>query len=397
MKIKKVLTLPIYFLFFIFLLSNFVNAYLPDIKDFSNAFNVHTTGSAPVYQRDIFLKLTKDGTIYEDTYYLERDNVDALIGVNLPKDKEFIELKVIDLSKREQMNYIPTKNIRNVEQCEGYYQIEKINNTYLLLICPFKNELEKIIKVETFLYNDEPCNCSVDKGLYFFTLKEFEVLPHQKDFRLKLSAMVDKDLYYNKSAQNITCGENSQVYYLGNGFVCDAVLNLQPNYTRQIDFTLGGEDKEMIQQREFQRQLDEQWAMTNKQLKAVWVGIFLSILIALFPLEFRNLGKRIINLLNGEVVSLNEMSAEKELLRLEYENHRTYAFAEFAALLVIAFGVISNIKGMNGYIILIFSITFIAILIGFWASFMAMRRTFEKLKGILVEEEQKSKKETKTK
>ena len=285
----------IYFLLSFLLLSNFVSAYLPDVRDFSTAFDVHTTGSAPVYQRDIFLKLTKDGTIYEDTYYLEKDNVDALIGVNLPKDKEFVELKIIDLSQREQRNYIPTKDIRNVDQCEGYYQVEKSNNTYLLLICPFESELEKIIKVDAFLYNDEPCNCSVDKGLYFFTLNEFEVLPHQKDFRLKLSAMVDNNLYYNKSAQNITCGENSQVYYLGNGFVCDAVLNLQPNYTRQIDFTLGGEDKELIAQREFQRQLDEQWTMTNKQLKAVWVGIFLSILIALFPEHFKKMGLKVIN------------------------------------------------------------------------------------------------------
>lgn len=82
----------------------------------------------------------------------------------------------------------------------------------------------------------------------------------------------------------------------------------------------------------------------------------------------------------------------KDLIKLEYENHRTYAFAEFAALLVIAFGIISNISGMKGYIILIFSITFIAILIGFWTSFMAMRRTFEKLKGILIEEEQMGRK-----
>src|SRR3989344_5585580 len=160
----------LFYLFLSVLIIPFVNAYLPDADDFSNAFNVHTNGSAPVYQREISLKLTKEGTVYEDTYYLDRDNIDAMIGINLPKGKEFIELKITALSSREQRVYLPTKNIRAVKDCKGYYQIGKINSTYLLLICPFENELEDIIQVNAFLYNDKPCECNIDKGLYFFTL-----------------------------------------------------------------------------------------------------------------------------------------------------------------------------------------------------------------------------------
>lgn len=89
------------------------------------------------------------------------------------------------------------------------------------------------------------------------------------------------------------------------------------------------------------------------------------------------------------------MSNQKELLKLEYENHRTYAFAEFTAILLIAFGILSNFNILTkNYIsvLVILTITFILLLIGFWISFGAMRRTFEKLKNILIEDYPISKK-----
>jgi hypothetical protein len=305
-----------------------VGAYLPTQEDFANSFDVHSIGPAPVYQRDISLKLTKDGTIYKDRYYIEQDNIDAMIGFTLPTNKEFIELKIIDLSGGDEKEYVLTKNIENLNQCGGYYQIENVNNTYLLLVCPFKHERESTIQLEVFFYNDEPCGDRIEKGLYFFTLNEFEILPSRKDFRLRLSALVDNDLYYNKTAQNITCGDNSKVHYLGNGFVCDGILNLPANYSRYIDFTLGGQDKEIIAKQDLENQLKEQWEMTNKQLKVVWIGIFISIIIALFPEGLKKLRRSIVKSFNRKSNKDNMKDNKRYFWQKIWEKEDAHLFGE---------------------------------------------------------------------
>jgi len=79
--------------------------------------------------------------------------------------------------------------------------------------------------------------------------------------------------------------------------------------------------------------------------------------------------------------SLNKIMFTKnqEVLKLKYENRRDYAFAELAALLVIAFGTISNIKEMSLTTIIILVMVFIFLLVGFFISFFSMEKIFNKL------------------
>ncbi len=73
----------------------------------------------------------------------------------------------------------------------------------------------------------------------------------------------------------------------------------------------------------------------------------------------------------------------KELLKLEYEHFRAYTFALFTALLVIAFGVISNIKNMGTDIIILLSFSTILLLIVFFVCLNRMGKRFEELKRAL--------------
>jgi len=79
----------------------------------------------------------------------------------------------------------------------------------------------------------------------------------------------------------------------------------------------------------------------------------------------------------------------KELIKLEYEHYKTYTFAIFASLLIVAFGILSNFSILiTDYllIIIIIGCVFILLLIGCWILLGRMEEKFKLMKSILIKE-----------
>jgi hypothetical protein len=114
--------------------------------------------------------------------------------------------------------------------------------------------------------------------------------------------------------------------------------------------------------------------------------LIVEFLVVLFG-EFVFLLKKKENLIKKDKLELGNMEVKnKELLKLEWENHKAYTFALFSAILLIAFGVVANIDKIKGPPLWVIAITFLVLLFTFFKFNQLMNSTFRELKQTIIAE-----------
>ncbi|TKJ17852.1 hypothetical protein CEE44_05015 [Candidatus Woesearchaeota archaeon B3_Woes] len=88
------------------------------------------------------------------------------------------------------------------------------------------------------------------------------------------------------------------------------------------------------------------------------------------------------------------MKKDKELLKIEWENHKVYTFGSLSASLIIAFGVLSNLNQLKENLISLslLVLSFVVFMIAFFVSLKAMGSTYKELRNVIINRKPKKNK-----